>query len=78
MATTGSVSVDLNNFSKMINNTSTLGENVTQGVADQGQIIGLAIGLVIGLGLLFGLIMFVYGKLTGIVSATKGLNKMGK
>jgi len=76
MATTGSIDVNLTPYSNMINNTSSLGANVTQGVADQGQIIGLAIGLVIGLGLLFGLIMFVYGKLTGIVSATKGLKHM--
>ena len=73
MGTTGAVTVDLNNFRDMINNSSTLGESVTGGVADQGALIGLAIGLSIAIVLLFGVVFLMFGKVMSILKATKGL-----
>lgn len=75
MATTGSVTVDLNNFGDMINNSASVGENVTAGVADQGDLIGLAIGLSIAIGLLFGVVLLMLGIIVTLIGKTKGLKK---
>ena len=73
MGTTGAVTVDLNNFRDMINNSSTLGAEVTGGVADQGELIGLAIGLSIAVGLLFGVIVLLLAFIVTLVKKTKGI-----
>ena len=73
MAVSGSVIVDLNNFRDMINNSSDLGAEVTGGVADQGDLIGLAIGLSIAIGLLFGVVILLLGFIVTLVKKTKGV-----
>ena len=75
MAVTGSVIVDLNNFRDMINNSSDLGAEVTGGVADQGDLIGLAIGLSIAIGLLFGVVILLLGFIVTLVKKTKGVKQ---
>ena len=75
MGTTGSVTVDLNNFRDMINNSSTLGAEVTGGVADQGDLIGLAIGLSIAIGLLFGVVVLLLAFIVTLVKKTKGIKR---
>ena len=61
MATTGTVTVDLNQFRDMINNSSQLGESVVGGVKDQGDLIGLAIGFQkVRLGELAGICLALY------------------
>ena len=72
-ATVGTVTVDLNNFRDMINNTSDIGENVTEGVADQGDLIGLAIGLSIAIGLLFGVVILLLATILTLIKRVKGL-----
>ena len=75
MATTGAVSVDLNNFGDMINNSTTLGASVTGGVADQGDLIGLAIGLSIAIGLLFGVVVLLLAFIVTLVKKTKNIKR---
>ena len=73
MATTGSVNVDLNNFGDMINNSANLGNQVTAGVAGQGDLIGLSIGLTIAIGLLFGVVILLLAFIVTLVKRTKGI-----
>ena len=73
MTATGAVTVDLNNFRDMINNSSDLGAEVTGGVADQGDLIGLAIGLSIAIGLLFGVVILLLAFVVTLVKKTKGI-----
>jgi len=73
MATTGSLDVNLDNFGEMVNNSSSLGAEVTGGVADQGDLIGLAIGLSIAIGLLFGVVILLLGFIVTLVKKTKGI-----
>jgi len=75
MATTGSLDVNLTNFGEMINNSSDLGAEVTGGVADQGDLIGLAIGLSIAIGLLFGVVILLLGFIVTLIKKTKGVKK---
>jgi len=75
IATTGSVTVDLNNFGDMINESAELGANVVTGVSDQGDLIGLAIGLSIAIGMLFGVVLLLVGIIITLVQRTKGLKK---
>jgi len=71
MGTVGTVTVDLNNFQDMINESSFLGAEVTGGVADQGDLIGLAIGLSIAIGLLFGVVVLLLAFIVTLVKKTK-------
>ena len=73
MATTGSVSIDLNNIGEAVNSTNQLAERVLEGVADQGALIGLAIGLIIAIGLLIALVIFMLNKLTQVLGKTRGI-----
>ena len=75
MATTGSVDVNLDKFGNMINNSTEVGAKVTEGVADQGDLIGLAIGLSVALGLLVGVIVFMLGVVVMLIRKTKGIKK---
>ena len=75
MATTGSVDVNLSKFGGMINNSSTLGAEVTGGIADQGALIGLAIGLSIALILLFGVIFLMFRQLNNIIGVGKKVGR---
>jgi len=75
LATTGAVSVDLNNFRDIINNGSTIGERTIGGVADQGDLIGLAIGLTIAIGLLFGVVALMLVLVIKLIRQTKGIKK---
>jgi len=75
MATSGSVDVNLEKFEDMINNSSNLGAEVTGGVADQGDLIGLAIGLSIAIGLLFGVVILLLAFIMTLVKKTKGIKR---
>ena len=75
MATTGSVDVNLSKFGGMINNSSSLGANVTEGIADQGALIGLAVGLSIALVLLFGVIFLMYRQMNKVIGTSKRVGK---
>ena len=75
MGTSGSVSIDLNNIGEIVNNSTTLGDFVMEGVKDQGDLIGLAIGLSIAVGLLIGLIFLVIGIIPRLLKAVKGIRK---
>jgi len=75
MATTGSVDVNLTPFGDMINNSTDLGANVTGGVADQGDLIGLAIGLSIAIGLLFGVVVLLLAFIVTLVKKTKNIKQ---
>ena len=75
MATTGSVDVNLDNFGGMINNSSSLGASVTEGVANQGALIGLAIGLAIAVGLLFGLVIIMLAFIVTLIQKVKGVKR---
>ena len=76
MATTGSVDVNLTKFGDMINNSTEIGAEVTGGVADQGDLIGLAIGLSIAIGLLFGVVVLLLAFIVTLVKKTKGMKKL--
>ena len=73
MATTGSVTIDLNNLRDIINNTTTTGEYVTEGVSDQGDLMGLAIGITIAILMLVGAITAVLGIIFLIFTFVKRL-----
>ena len=73
MTTTGSVDVNLTPISNSINSASTLGANVTGGVADQGDLIGLAIGLTIAIGLLFGVVALMLVLVVKLIRQVKGI-----
>ena len=73
MATTGSIDVNLDNFGDMVNNSANLGAEVTGGVADQGDLIGLAIGLSIAIGLLFGVVILLLAFIVTLVKKTKNI-----
>ena len=75
MATTGSLDVNLTPFGDMINNSSLLGAEVTGGVSDQGDLIGLAIGLSIAIGLLFGVVVLLLAFIVTLVKKTKGIKR---
>ena len=72
-ATTGSVDVNVEKFGNMINNSTDLGQEITGGVADQGDLIGLAIGLSIAIGLLFGVVILLLATIVTLIKRVKGL-----
>ena len=72
-ATVGSVDVNVEKFGNMINNSTDLGAEVTGGVADQGDLIGLAIGLSIAIGLLFGVVILLLATIVTLIKRVKGL-----
>ncbi len=51
-STSGAVTVNLDNLKDIINNSTLVGARTTGGIADQGDLIGLAVGLAIALSLL--------------------------
>ena len=76
MATSGEVSINLSNIGTTINNATTLGDFVMEGVKNQADIIGMAIGLAIALGLLIGLIFLVIGVIPRLIRTVKGIRKV--
>ena len=73
-STVGSVSLDLNNISDIINNSTLVGARTTGGIADQGDLIGLAVGLTIALTLLAVAIGVILGLIFVIFAFAKKLN----
>ncbi len=76
-STSGSVVVDLNNIRDIINNSTLVGARTTGGIADQGDLIGLAIGLAIALsllavaiGVILGLIFIIFAFARRLKSQT--------
>ena len=61
MATTGSVDINLTPIGNIVNNTTDVGAEVTEGISDQGDLIGLAIGITIAILMLVGAITAVLG-----------------
>ena len=75
MATTGSVDVNLSTIGNTVNNSTYLGEQVTAGIANQGDLIGMAVGLFIALGLIFGVVFLVWKFGKNIISTAKTFHK---
>ena len=71
--TTGAVDVNLTPIGQTINNTTLLGAKVVGGVADQGDLIGLAIGLTIAIGMLFGVVIAMLVFIVVLIRKTKGI-----
>jgi len=70
---TSSVIVDLDNISSLINNSTVLGDFVMSGVAEQGDLMGLAIGLAIAVTLLIALIFSVIRIIPRLIDIVKRL-----
>jgi len=68
---TSEVSVNLNNVSTLINNSTTLGDFVMKGVKDQAPLMGLAIGLIVAITLLITLIFTVIAIIPRLISHVK-------
>ncbi len=73
MGTTGAVTIDLNNISDTILNATQIVEKTTEGIANQGALIGLAIGLTLAIGLLFILIFSILAIIPRLLKSVKGL-----
>jgi len=73
MGTSGSVSINLENFETSINNATTLADLVVGGVSDQGNLIGLAIGIALAVGLLFGLVFLILGVIPRIMGKIRAI-----
>ena len=68
---TSSVSIDLDNITTLVNNSTTLGDLVMKGVKDQGSLMGLAIGLIIAITLLIALIFSVITIIPKLINKVK-------
>ena len=75
MPTTGSVTVNLDTIGEIVNNSTNTGELIIEGVADQGDIIGLGIGLAIAFGFIASAILAVFGIVFVIFNFAKRLKK---
>ncbi len=78
MAVTGSLDVNLDNYSTMVNESSRLGAGITTGIADQGELLGQVFGIVMAIGALLvligaalGIILYVLVKTKGVTSSVK-------
>jgi len=78
MASVGDISLDKNNIGDMVNNSMTVGEGVSQGLANEstgmGEIIAIAVIILLisfALAALFGIIYLILTKTTGIAKAIK-------
>lgn len=69
----GSIDVNLDNFSDMVNNGGILGAEVSGGVADQGNLIGVAIGITIAITLLFGVVFLILAYIIKLIKETKNM-----
>lgn len=75
MPTVGSVDVNLDTIGNIVNNSTSVGAEITGGIADQGDIIGLGIGLAIAFGFIAGAILAVFGIVFVIFNFAKRLKK---
>ena len=71
----GEVTIDLDNISGIINNSTTFTDLMLSGIKAQGDLIGIAIGIVISVGLLFGIVFLVLGVIPKILSKVKTYGK---
>lgn len=78
MATTGSIEIDLNNIGETVNNSTTLADRVTGGIADQGSDIGEAVGITITVLFYIALIVVVLGIIFLIFNWVKSVRKKAK
>lgn len=69
----GTIDVNMDNFSTMVNKGGELGANVTTGVSDQGNLIGIAVGITIALSLLFGVVFLILGYIVKLIKEVKGM-----
>ncbi len=75
MGTIGTIDVNLTAIGETVNASTGLAAEVTEGVKDQGEIIGLAIGLTLGIGLLIGLIFLVLAIIPRLIASVKGFRR---
>jgi len=68
---TSTISVDLDNVSSLVNNSTTLGDFVMKGIKDQGSLMGLAIGLIVAVTLLIALIFSVIALIPRLINQVK-------
>ena len=78
MATSGAITVNLNNISDTVNNSTTMAENVTGGIADESADIGTAIGITISVMFYIGLIVVVLGIIFLIFNWVKSIKGKAK
>lgn len=78
MAVSGSLDVNLDNYSTMVNESSRFGAGITTGVADQGELIGQVFGIVMAIGALLvligvalGIILYVLTKAKSVTGSVK-------
>jgi len=75
MATVGSFDFNLSKIGNTMNNALDLGEKTTQGVADQGDLIGLAIGITIAIVLIAGAILLILGVPQKFITKIRTIGK---
>lgn len=80
MAVSGTLDVNLDNYSTMTNDAARFGAGITTGLADQGSLIGTVLGIIMAvgallvlIGVIFGVILFVIAKGKGTTSAVRGM-----
>ena len=76
--TTGDINIDLDNISETINNSTTMAENVTSGIADESDDIGTAIGITLSVLFYIGLIVVVLGIIFLIFNWVKSIKGKAK
>ena len=78
MTTSGTITVDLNHIRDTINNSTTMAENVTGGIAAESDDIGTAIGITISVLFYIGLIVVVLGIIFLIFNWVKSIKGKAK
>jgi hypothetical protein len=73
MSTTGSLDVNLDNYSTMVNESSRFGAGITTGIADQGELIGSVFGIVMAVGALLVLIGVALGIILYVIMKAKSV-----
>jgi len=78
MVTTGTIDVNLTSISNTINNSTTMADEVTGGIADESDDIGTAIGITISVLFYVGLIVVVLGIIFLIFNWVKSIKGKAK
>lgn len=74
----GEISIDLNNIGATVNNSTQTVERITEGVANQGALIGEFLGLGIALGFIIVLLIAIIAILPTMVAKFKGYRGLSK
>lgn len=78
MAVSGTLDINLTPYGAMVNNTANFGSGVTQGIADQGALVGQVWGAVIAIGSILGLIGLAFLLLSHVANKAKGVGNSVK